>query len=189
MSLKKRALAIQHLDTNNVFVVRHFEHEIPRQLKELLLSREYIQPLKLSRDRHQLMRICNWQPNDLTQYQGAFTTRLSVCVYYLGQNMFNMAHKQNTQQSPTQLRTQCNTCFDIRDKQLVLTGIFCVAISPYRSKSLLFEAFCWEISSPFAYLCPQVAFAIRISLQMFMFMEGRRNLKQTLFHVTNLFNL
>lgn len=74
--LKKRALAIQHLDTNNVFVVRHFEHEIPRQLKELLLSREYIQPLKLSPEiAHQLMRICNWQPNDLTQYQGAFSLR------------------------------------------------------------------------------------------------------------------
>lgn len=80
--LKKRAPAIQHLDTNNVFVVRHFEYEIPRQLKELLLSGQYIQLLKLSPEiAHQLMRLCNWQANDLTKYQGSFLLRGCLFVF------------------------------------------------------------------------------------------------------------
>lgn len=82
--LKKKAPAIQHLDTNNVSVVRHFEYEIPRQLKELLLSREYIQLLKLSPEiAHKLMKLCNWQPNDLTRYQGGFSLRACLFVFII----------------------------------------------------------------------------------------------------------
>ena len=63
------------------------------------------------------------------------------------------------------------------------------AIIPFRSKSLLFEAFCWEISPPLHISVPRVAFAVRISLQMLIFMKGLKKFKADTISFINLFNL